>query len=957
MNIRRANLLCVLIASGGSVFTAARAAQEIKLTDGAADPHGSPRPARNAANVPLRTSIYFELERSKGAGAGVVSPESVAVSLEEQGQAPMPLLRPGEHFGDGVRGWLRPKEDLGGQKSLAVYLEPAGPLKASTKYTVAVSIGSATKPESLAPAGTWSFTTEPAPAVHPLDFSLDLKTEPVLWHGRFFSGICNVIFCTEAASYGPTFDLMAKARKEHPRAWSYQRDFWLTGTDDRPRPLLPVNPPNIVRERETRRIAAIESLDGKVLLRVEDIFGHRQYGIPDDRPVSDDYHPGDEVLIADGVHDARASVLAVDSLAQTVTVTPAETPPGGWKIAYDGPLPDREDPDAPGLFAAGGCYLRKFKPRGTACYYWGRLDKEWDLAVRRYGRRVMANFADAPGDVARDGRNWTTVKDLAQWHGIVREITGHIIDRYGADSLSFTWSIFNEPDLGPVFWRATWDELQSYYDYTTDAILRAFEDRGFASDKVFIGGLELGGIFGTNLRLKEFLAHCSPRALAQGALPQNAAFLDRRLDGKRSRRVEAICRDHAGKGSPCDFISVHAYNRSEVMAAKLIRAKEQALEIDPDYYRTLWVNSHESCPDWMPPPDQAAADAYLGNGYFPTWCLDVVHRQLLRAAGDPRYAYGETILTVWPPPANFAGINAVTRVIHVDDDGDGRGDRTVTIPMPIFHVLGLLSELGDRYWVLPERPAGGHKVSGFGSKDDHGIVRILLYTHHAQDTQSRSAASFDVTLTVDGLGGMEPVQIREYRIDQTHNSPFIQIRKVLDRSDSVEPDDQQAQAIISKALDSGDQAAQRDALQRVQKLRPNARQGVLPAIWRLAGQAQDRGLRELAQDTLKRLFGPATYAQADVEQIRKMCECKPTLITTRAREPDRKLHFTAQVSGNGCVFLTIEPDRSARSEKSGARSSAGQALLQTQAGAPNNEGAPSRRRLLRSDWQLILGPR
>ena len=104
--------------------------------------------------------------------------------------------------------------------------------------------------------------------------------------------------------------------------------------------------------------------------------------------------------------------------------------------------------------------------------------------------------------------------------------------------------------------------------------MRAFEDRGYPSENVFIGGLELGGIFGTNLRLNEFLAHCSPRAQAEGAAPLNAAFDDRRLDGKRSRRVESVCKAHAGKGSPCDFISIHSYNRSELMAAKLIRAKE-----------------------------------------------------------------------------------------------------------------------------------------------------------------------------------------------------------------------------------------------------------------------------------------------------------------------------------------------------------------------------------------------
>ena len=161
------------------------------------------------------------------------------------------------------------------------------------------------------------------------------------------------------------------------------------------------------------------------------------------------------MLIADGVHDARTKVVAADGAAGTVTVASFADPPGGWRIAYDGPLPEKEDPDAPGLFAPGGCYLRKFRPHGTPCYYWGRLDKEWDLGHRKYGRRLMVNFADATGDLCARRPDWTTAKDLAQWHDVARTIAGHIIDRYGADALEFTWSVFNEPDLGPLFWRAT----------------------------------------------------------------------------------------------------------------------------------------------------------------------------------------------------------------------------------------------------------------------------------------------------------------------------------------------------------------------------------------------------------------------------------------------------------------------------------------------------------------------
>ena len=304
-------------------------------------------------------------------------------------------------------------------------------------------------------------------------------------------------------------------------------------------------------------------------------------------------------------------------------------------------------------------------------------------------------------------------------------------------------------------------------------------------------------------------------------MPRNAAVADRRLDGKRSRRVEALCRDHAGKGSPCDFVSIHSYNRSEVMAAKLIRAKEVALEIDPEYYRALWVNSHESCPDWMPPPDEAAADSYLGNGYFPSWCADVVHRQLRRAAADPRYAYGETILTVWPPPANFAGLNAVTRVLHCDDDGDGRADRTVTVPMPIFHALGLLSDMGDRL-LGPARPGGRAATWSAGSRraTTGGSSGSCSSPTTPQDTQSRSEASFDVTLDLDGLGWAGPARVREYRFDRDHNSPFRLARALRDRPAPGGQADAARLAAVTRDLEGDDPAAQREALRRAPRPRP-----------------------------------------------------------------------------------------------------------------------------------------
>jgi len=39
-------------------------AQQTKLVERPPDPHGSPRPFRDAKNVPLRTSLYLELAAS-----------------------------------------------------------------------------------------------------------------------------------------------------------------------------------------------------------------------------------------------------------------------------------------------------------------------------------------------------------------------------------------------------------------------------------------------------------------------------------------------------------------------------------------------------------------------------------------------------------------------------------------------------------------------------------------------------------------------------------------------------------------------------------------------------------------------------------------------------------------------------------------------------------------------------
>jgi hypothetical protein len=891
-------------------------AQEIRLLQRQPDPYGYPRPAPGETEVPVATSLFFQLGFQEKESSDLVLPDSISVRVGPVGGPSAEVLKPGRVFAEGYTGEISSNNRRG--PALAVYLDGGADLKPLTTYVVSVAARSRAGAVLPREKGSWRFTTGAAARTHLLSFQLDLSAPSVRWQGGFFTGFCKPSFCTSASNRIPGYELMDRIRKQSPKAWSLQRDFTLTGMERRPR-FLSGKPPNVVRERETRRIVAMEERDNGILVHVEDFFGHQQYGIESDRPLRQDYHPGDEVLIGDGVASSEAKVLEIveDAReARRLLVTPFEGPADGWKLEYAAPLPEQEDADAPGLFPPGGCYLFKLRPSGTPYYYWGRVDKEWDLACRRFQRRLVVNFVDAPGDLSVDGRDFTYPKDYVQYHGVVYAFTAHVIDRYGDACLDFLWSVFNEPDLSVAFWRSgDWTELQKFYDYTVDAVLRAFEDRGYDSRRVMVGGLEIGAIFGTHIEhpvLGIFLAHCSPRAHREGALAKNAAFGDARLDGKRSKRVEELCRTNGGRGSPCDFISVHAYNASALMAAKLIRAKEIALEIDEAYYADLWVNSHECCPDWAPPPDVAAADSYLGNGYFPTWCADVARRQLQKASQDARFAFGESILTFWPwPNSNFRGHNNATRVIAVDQDGDGQADDSETVAMPILHFLGLLSGMGDAYRVLPEVTVGPHLVSGIASQEDNAL-RVLLYAHNARDVQSRSEDRFEITLKLQDVPWPKTL-VREYRYDQQNNSYFELGLKLRERlpggSGARPPGPEKVQALITQLM-STDPARQLAAIKETASL-PVVPEEIVAAAFQLYERTSDEAVRKaLVQAAQRVATRQVCYTPAEVERVRDLSTLTVTSQSHRVVDRDGALQVPLTVAANGANFVIVQSQES-----------------------------------------------
>jgi len=67
--------------------------------------------------------------------------------------------------------------------------------------------------------------------------------------------------------------------------------------------------------------------------------------------------------------------------------------------------------------------------------------------------------------------NVTPPKDYKKWEELIRNLTLHFTERYGADEIK-TWyfEVWNEPNLSPGFWTGTQEEYFKLYRYSVNAI-------------------------------------------------------------------------------------------------------------------------------------------------------------------------------------------------------------------------------------------------------------------------------------------------------------------------------------------------------------------------------------------------------------------------------------------------------------------------------------------------------
>jgi xylan 1,4-beta-xylosidase len=94
-------------------------------------------------------------------------------------------------------------------------------------------------------------------------------------------------------------------------------------------------------------------------------------------------------------------------------------------------------------------------------------------------------------------------KDYGKWSELIFQLVKHLRSRYGDEALrSWLWEVWNEPDIG--YWQGTPEEFLKLYDYSVDAVLRAFPNAR-------IGGPDTTGVGSQKSAdfLKLFLEHCT----------------------------------------------------------------------------------------------------------------------------------------------------------------------------------------------------------------------------------------------------------------------------------------------------------------------------------------------------------------------------------------------------------------------------------------------------------------
>jgi xylan 1,4-beta-xylosidase len=372
-----------------------------------------------------------------------------------------------------------------------------------------------------------------------------------------------------------------------------------------------------------------------------------------------------------------------------------------------------------------GCRVYVEESDGTSRYDFRYLDQVLDIWTGAGLKPILE--MDFMPDALADGplkRNYTggainPPRDYAKWRELIYRTIRHLIDRYGAEEVR-TWyfEIWNEPDWMEYFVDGA-DEEGGFTHQQVGRFLKMYDyfvDGATAADpSIKVGGPGLA-VFDDFLKL----------------------FLDHITNGVNSVTGR--------RGSRADFISWHAYGRSEEIAERnrtrraMVRGYPELADVElhqNEWGQTLIRGIDPTTPEVLSEYESAFLCRTIDN-----LLSDKASRiDLFLRWGD--------MLEGWRPMTRrFAG---------------------QAVPLPIFNAYLLLAKLG-RERIEIKGTAGERTVGAFAARRDDNSAQIVVYRLEEDNPKSLGPPQ-EVELTVTGLKGHR-LPLKVYRIDHEHGNAY-----------------------------------------------------------------------------------------------------------------------------------------------------------------------------------------
>jgi xylan 1,4-beta-xylosidase len=335
-------------------------------------------------------------------------------------------------------------------------------------------------------------------------------------------------------------------------------------------------------------------------------------------------------------------------------------------------------------------------------------------------------------------------RDYAKWSELVFQFTRHLRERYGdAEVKTWLWEVWNEPDID--YWKGTPEEYFKLYDFTADAVLRAFP-------AARIGGPDSTGPGNPHAAefLRQFLDHCAHQTnYATGKIGSPLLFVS-----------------FHPKGSP-KWLGDHV----QMGVARQLTAIKNGFQIVtsfPEWRQTpilLGESDPEGCAACS--AQENPQNAYRNGELFASYTAEVMN-SIYALAGSER--------------VNFLG--AVTWSFEFEDQPYFAGFRELAsngLDKPVLNAFRMFGMLGDERIEATSSAAlatGDVVLNGVRARPDINAVaarrdheiQILIWNYHDDDLPAPAAP---IDLVIDGLPpDVKKALSEHFRIDAHHSNSF-----------------------------------------------------------------------------------------------------------------------------------------------------------------------------------------